>query len=114
LTADRLQIDGAAKVYVATGNVHYTQADTNVTADKGTLDDSAHVLTLEGNVHVTQGSRSLAADRMHYNTVTGDVHADGKDVILQFPGGTAPSIATPRPINIKNPLSKRTPQPTPS
>jgi lipopolysaccharide export system protein LptA len=114
LTADRLQIDGAAKVYVALGNVHYTQADTNVTADKGTLDDAAHVLVLEGNVHVTQGSRSLAADRMRYDTVTGDAHAEGKNVILQFPSGPVPSIATPRPITIKNPLSKRTPHPTPS
>ena len=37
LTADKAQIDGAAKVYRAIGNVHYVQADTNVTADNGTL-----------------------------------------------------------------------------
>jgi lipopolysaccharide export system protein LptA len=104
LTTDALKIDGAAKVYVATGNVHYTRGITNVTADQGTLDDAAHVLYLQGNVHVAQGDRSLAADRVRYDTITGDAHAEGGNVILQFPGGAGPTIATPRPIHIKNPL----------
>ena len=40
LTADQAQIDGAAKVYKAIGNVHYVQADTVVDADTGTLNDA--------------------------------------------------------------------------
>ena len=44
LTADKAEIDGAAKVYKAIGNVHYVQADTVVDADTGTLNDATHDL----------------------------------------------------------------------
>ena len=106
LTADQAHMDGKAKAYTASGNVHYTQADTTVDADKAILHDDTHDLYLEGNVHIMQGARALNADRVHYNTDTGHSHAEG-NVTMQFPSSFNPTLATPRPINIKNPLSKR-------
>jgi lipopolysaccharide export system protein LptA len=118
LTCDQLKVDGKAKVYIATGHVHYTQDKTVADADHGTLDDKAHTMDLTGNVSIVDGDQSLrGADRVHYNTATGQVHAESNSpgaVILEFPGGNGPSIATPRPLIIKNPLEKKAPKPTPS
>ena len=106
LTADQAQIDGAAKVYKAIGNVHYVQADTVVDADNGTLDDATHSLLLEGAVHITQGARSMNAGKVLYNTETGSAHAEG-NVTMQFPGEMHRGIATPRPLKLpKNGLTE--------
>ncbi len=113
LTADQVKIDGTAKVYTATGHVHYVQADTTVDSDKGTLNDATHDLYLEGNVHVVQGDRTMAAGHVRYNTVTGEAHAED-NVIMQFPSEINSHIATPRPIHIKNPLKRSTPAPSSS
>ncbi|MDQ2865151.1 MAG: LPS export ABC transporter periplasmic protein LptC [Candidatus Eremiobacteraeota bacterium] len=110
LTADQVQIDGAAKIYTAIGNVHYVQADTTVDASKGTLNDGAHDLDLQGNVHIVQGERNMVADHVRYNTVTGQAHAEG-NVTMQFPSQINPHLATPRPIHIKNPLVRPTQKP---
>ena len=110
MTADEVNIDGTAKVYTATGHVHYVQADTTVDADKGVLDDNTHVLTLDGSVHIVQGDRNMAAGHVVYNTLSGQAHAEN-NVTMQFPSEINPHIATPKPITIKNPLSKKTPQP---
>lgn len=99
LTADKAQIDGAAKVYKALGNVHYVQADTVVDADNGTLNDGAHTLLLQGTVHIAQGTRSMSARKILYNTVTGSAHAEG-DVTMQFPSELRRTLATPRPIKV--------------
>lgn len=112
LTADQVNIDGTAKIYTATGNVHYVQADTTVDAAKGVLNDGTHALDLRGNVHIVQGDRNMQAEHVIYNTVTGQAHAEG-NVVMQFPGEVHPHIATPKPIIIKNPLQKHTAQPTP-
>ncbi len=106
LTADKAQIDGAAKIYKALGNVHYVQADTVVDADTGTLNDETHTLLLEGAVHIAQGTRNMSARRVLYNTATGSAHAEG-DVTMQFPSEIHRTFATPRPIKVpKNALTK--------
>lgn len=105
LITDQLEIDGISKVYVATGNVHFTQGTTVVDADKGTLDDRTHILHLTGNVHITQEARSMDAQTVAYNTISGAAQADG-DVTMQFPGNIHPAIATPKPIVIKVPKIK--------
>lgn len=111
LTADKAQVDGAAKVYKAIGNVRYVQADTVVTANNGTLDDAAHNLLLEGAVHIVSGTRSMNAERVLYNTVTGDAHAQG-DVTMQFPGAFHRKLATPKPLRVpKNALTQPVTQP---
>jgi lipopolysaccharide assembly outer membrane protein LptD (OstA) len=102
LTADKAQIDGQAKLYIATGNVHYVQAETNVTADSGTLDDQAHTLFLQGNVHIVSGTRKMDAGSVLYNTATGTAHAQG-NVTMQFPSEFHRKLATPRPIKVPGP-----------
>jgi lipopolysaccharide assembly outer membrane protein LptD (OstA) len=102
LTADKAQVDGTAKVYRAIGNVHYVQADTNVTADNGTLDDQAHTLLLQGAVHIVAGTRKMNAGKVLYNTQTGDAHAE-KDVTMQFPGEFHRKLATPKPLKVPAP-----------
>jgi lipopolysaccharide assembly outer membrane protein LptD (OstA) len=113
LTADQVNIDGTAKIYTATGNVHYVQADTTVDAKKGVLNDGSHELDLQGNVHIVQGDRNMKAEHVVYNTITGKAHAEG-NVVMQFPSEVNPRFATPKPIKITNPLQKHTPQPSPS
>ena len=106
LTADKAEIDGAAKVYKAIGNVHYVQADTVVDSDNGTLNDATHDLLLQGNVRIVQGARHINAESVVYNTVTDKAHAEG-NVTMQFPGQMHRGLATPRPIGVpKNPLTK--------
>jgi lipopolysaccharide assembly outer membrane protein LptD (OstA) len=106
LTADKAEIDGAAKLYKAIGNVRYIQAETVVTANTGTLDDEAHTLLLEGAVHVTSGTRNMTASRVLYNTQTGNAHAQG-DVTMQFPGQFHRKLATPKPLHVpKNALTQ--------
>jgi lipopolysaccharide assembly outer membrane protein LptD (OstA) len=106
LTADQAQIDGAAKVYKAIGNVHYVQADTVVDANSGTLNDEVHNLLLEGAVHIVQGTRSMTARKVLYNTQSGTAHAEG-DVTMQFPGEMHRHFATPKPLRIpKNKLTQ--------
>jgi lipopolysaccharide export system protein LptA len=115
LTADQVHIDGTSKIYTATGNVHYVQADTTVDSDKGVLNDLTHDLDLTGNVKIVQGDRNMVADHVLYNTVSGQAHAEG-DVTMQFPSEVTAHIATPRPIHITNPLQhhRGTPAPSPS
>jgi lipopolysaccharide assembly outer membrane protein LptD (OstA) len=113
LTADKAQIDGAAKVYKAVGNVHYVQADTVVNAENGTLNDAAHTLLLEGAVHIAQGTRNMSAQKVLYNTVTGTAHAEG-DVTMQFPSELHRKLATPKPLKVpKNALTQPVSSSTP-
>jgi lipopolysaccharide assembly outer membrane protein LptD (OstA) len=112
LTADQVHIDNTAKMYTATGNVHYVQADTTVDAERGQLNDDEHLLDLRGNVKIVQGERNMSAGHVLYNTVTGQAHAED-DVIMQFPSAINKTVATPKPIKIPNPLQRK-PKPTPT
>jgi lipopolysaccharide assembly outer membrane protein LptD (OstA) len=96
LTADRLDVASAAKVYVAIGNVHYMQGETIADADQGRLDDEAHVMYLDGNVHMIQGANSMWGDHMVYNMLTGEGHAQARSGVLQFPAHSL-FIAHPSP-----------------
>lgn len=93
LTCDELQIDAAAKVYVAIGHVHFTQGTRVMTADRGTLNQGAHILDVQGNVHMDDSAtgEGLIADAVHYDTLTEDVSISGKEgqpAILRGPGGS--------------------------
>ena len=99
LTADQVRIDGKARVYTATGHVHYVQAGTLVDADRGLLNDVSHMLYLSGNASVKQGLRDVVAEHIAYNTLTGTAHAEG-NVTMRFPSESQPHIATPKPIRI--------------
>ena len=79
-----MHIDGVGKIYTATGNVHYVQADTTVDADNGVLNDLTHDLDLTGNVKIVQGDRNMVANHVLYNTISGQAHAEG-DVVDAIP-----------------------------
>ena len=102
LQSDELAIDGIRKLYAATGSVHYVQGPSTADADAAKLNDKTHRLNLNGNVHIVRADRTLDAASAIYNTVTGDGEAVGK-VRMVFPSGVHPSLATPKPIVIKNP-----------
>jgi lipopolysaccharide export system protein LptA len=102
LTADQLQIDGPAKMYVATGNVKFTQGSKTVTAERGSLDQLKHLLELNGHVHIEDGStgQTMTAENVTYDTVNETVTASGKPFQIRAPAGSeppAPATAVPTP-----------------
>ncbi|HLI97722.1 MAG TPA: LptA/OstA family protein [Candidatus Baltobacteraceae bacterium] len=101
LTADELHVDDQTHLYDASGSVHFEQGDTTVDSQTAHLNDATHVLTLTGKVHIVTGDRTLDSDSATYNTQSGSGEADN-NVTIMFKGIT-PSIATPKPINIKAP-----------
>jgi lipopolysaccharide export system protein LptA len=101
LTCDKLDADGNAKTYVATGNVHFTQANREGTSDTGTLNDATHMLHMEGHVHLRDKDQLLDADVVDYNTETGESNMSGKPVLIRLP------IETPTPGPQKTPAPKK-------
>jgi lipopolysaccharide transport protein LptA len=87
LTAAHLQVEGANKVYVASGNLRFSQGSREASADSGTLDDLHHSLHLDGNVRVREGERSLEAASADYDLTSGAARASGS-VIASSPGVT--------------------------
>ncbi|MDP9110103.1 MAG: LPS export ABC transporter periplasmic protein LptC [Candidatus Eremiobacteraeota bacterium] len=102
LRSDELAIDGIRKIYTATGSVHYAQGPSTADADNAKLNDKTHRLNLTGNVHIVRADRTLDSQSAVYNTVSGDGEATGK-VRMVFPSAIHPTLATPKPIVIKNP-----------
>lgn len=98
LTADTLRLDDGARLYDASGNVHYAQGDTSADSQKAHLNDATHQLDLTGKVHVVQGDRTLDCESATYNTQSGSGEAD-TNVLITFPGIT-PTFATPKPLKI--------------
>jgi len=101
LTSDKLDVDGIKKLYIATGNMHFTQSDREASADMGTLDDANHHLHMEGHVHIRDNEQTLDSDVLDYDTLTGELSAKGNVTILApvetaapVPAGAAP---TPKP-----------------
>lgn len=95
LTSDKLDADGIAKMYVATGNVHFTQeGGREGTADSATLDDAKHHLHMQGNAHVKNGERTINANTIDYDTQTGQIDADG-NVTITAPADTPPPGSRP-------------------
>lgn len=90
LTCDKLDVDGIAKTYLATGNVHFTQQNREGTSDTGKLNDISHMLHMEGHVHLRDGEQTLDGDVVDYNTVTGEALVNGKPAIVRMPMETPP------------------------
>jgi lipopolysaccharide export system protein LptA len=98
LTCDTLDVDGVGKYYVASGNVHFTQADREATADRGTLNDLTNELHLVGNVHIRDKEQYLDGTDVVYNTRTGDVKATGNPVMVRTPIETpVPGVPSAKP-----------------
>jgi lipopolysaccharide assembly outer membrane protein LptD (OstA) len=94
LTCDKLDVDGVRQTYVATGNMHFTQADREATADSATLDEANHSLHMEGHVHVRNAEQSIDADALDYDTLSGDVQGRG-NVTIVSPVETPPAVPLP-------------------
>ena len=101
LTCDKLDADGIRKFYVATGNVHFTQATREGSSDAATLDDATHTLHMEGHVHLRDKDQLLDADVVDYNTVTGEAVVGGKPALIRMP------LETPAPGAPKTPAPKK-------
>jgi lipopolysaccharide export system protein LptA len=96
LTCDQLEIDAKKKIYIATGNVQFSQGPRHGSADYGKLDQGAHALDLRGNVHLAQGESTFSGDAIHYDTLTKDVHSEGNPMEMTQPM-VAPPPAKPAP-----------------
>ncbi len=96
LTCDKLDVDGVRKLYVAIGNVHFTQQNREATADSGTLDDANHHLHMEGHVHIRDKDQTLDSDVLDYDTLSGELSAKG-NVTIEAPVETAAPASGPSP-----------------
>lgn len=101
LTCDKLDVDGIAKTYVATGNVHFTQADREGTSDNATLNDNTHMLHMVGHVHLRDKEQTLDGDVVDYNTVTGEANVAGSPALIRMP------METPAPAARKTAAPKK-------
>ena len=105
LTTDKLDVDGTHKLYVANGNVHFTQEGRDATSDVATLDDANHHLHMEGHVHIRDIEQTLDSNVLDYDTLTGQLSAHG-EVTIEAPVSTpepdAADIATPAPKKKKH------------
>ncbi len=91
LTCDQLDIDARAKLYTATGHVHFTQGTSRGTADKAVLNRANGNLHLEGDVHLSQNGSTISAQAIDYNLISKDADVQGSPVKMTQP------VANPAP-----------------
>jgi lipopolysaccharide export system protein LptA len=94
LTCNQFDVDSKQKIYVATGNVHFSQGARSATAAKGILDRAKGTLRLEGDVHLTENGSTLSASNVDYNLNTKDADVTGTPAVLSEPANRAPSAGT--------------------
>ncbi len=101
LTCDTLDADGNRKLYVATGNMHFTQeGGKEATSDRAVLDDANHHLHMEGHVRVREGDRIIEAAALDYDTLSGQLDGNGNVTIttpVETPAAGAVPAATKKP-----------------
>ncbi len=105
LTCDKLEVDSNAKIYVATGNVHFEQGVRRATADRASLNRGTGLLQLEGHVKTSNAGSSLTAQAINYNLTTKQYEARGAPIIIKQPVPTPePGTASPTPAPKKRRL----------
>ena len=122
LTCDKLDIDSKARLYTATGHVHFSQGARTGTADRAVLNRGNGTLHLEGGVHLSENGSTLSADMVDYNLNTKDADVHGTPATMTQPANkpVAAPAATPRPRGTPRshaaPRSRATPpaKPTPA
>jgi lipopolysaccharide export system protein LptA len=108
LTCDKLEIDSKAKLYTATGNVHFSQGARTGISDRAVLNRANGSLHLEGNVHLSENGSTLSADSVDYNLNTKDADVHGNPAAMTQPANRpAPPPSAP-------PSQKPKPKPKPS
>jgi lipopolysaccharide export system protein LptA len=97
LTCDKLEIDSKQKLYVATGNVHFSQGTRSGTSDRATLNRASGTLHLEGGVHLSDNGSTLTANSVDYNLNTKDAEVHGGPAVMTQPANKQASPAAPSP-----------------
>ncbi len=122
LLCDQLEIDSKAKLYTATGHVHFTQGTRSGTADKAILNRGSGMLHLEGSVRLTDNGSTLTGDSVDYNLNTKDADVHGNPAVMSQPANQPPQPAKSQPVksssaksqSVKSQSPKTTPKPAPS
>jgi lipopolysaccharide export system protein LptA len=113
LTCDQLDIDSKAKLYTATGHVHFSQGTRTGVADHAVLNRATGTLHLEGDVHLSDNGSTLSASSVDYNLNTKDAEVHGGPAVMTQPANQPPGAAPPKPTNApKKPAAKATSKPT--
>ncbi len=98
LSCDQLDVDSKAKIYIASGHMHFEQGTRKAEAERGVLNRGSGMLHLEGEVKTTDGTSTLSAKNLDYNLNSKKVLADGKPIIIKQPVPTpAPGSVSPSP-----------------
>ncbi|HZO93933.1 MAG TPA: LptA/OstA family protein [Candidatus Baltobacteraceae bacterium] len=99
LTCDQLDVDSKAKLYTATGHVHFSQGTRSGSASKAILNRANGTLHLEGDVHLSDSGSTLIASSVDYNLNTKDVQVLGSPAEMSQPehAPAMPGPPTPRP-----------------
>ncbi len=109
LTCDQLDIDSKAKLYTATGHVHFAQGTRTGTSDRAVLNRGNGTLHLEGgNVRLTDNGSTLSAQSVDYNLNTKDAEVHGAPAVM-----TQPANQQTAPAPVKSPAAKPSPKPSP-
>jgi lipopolysaccharide export system protein LptA len=85
ITCDLLTIDSKAKLYDATGNVHFVQGARTGVAHHATLNETTHLLHLDGDVLLVDGQTTFRAEVVDYNLQTKDVKSSGAPIVIREP-----------------------------
>jgi lipopolysaccharide assembly outer membrane protein LptD (OstA) len=93
LTCDQLDIDSKAKLYTATGHVHFAQGTRTGTADKAILNRGTGKLHLEGDVKLTDNGSTLSAGTVDYDLNTKDAEVHGQPAVMTQPVSPPPTPA---------------------
>ncbi len=115
LTCDQLDIDSKAKLYTATGHVHFNQGTRSGTSDKAILNRGTGKLHLEGSVHLTDNGSTLSAATVDYDLNSKDAEVNGSPAVMTQPVSPAPAPApatTPAPKRKPSKSSRPSPIPT--
>jgi len=84
LTCDTLDVDTKSKLYVAHGNVHFSQGARSGTSDMASLDRAKGVLHLEGHVILNDGpGASVTAEDVVDNLLSKDIDVKGSPAVLK-------------------------------
>ena len=85
LTCDELDVDSKAKIYIASGHMHFEQGERKADAERGVLNRGSGMLHLQGDVKTTDGTSTITAQNLDYNINTKKILADGKPIVIKQP-----------------------------
>jgi lipopolysaccharide export system protein LptA len=103
LTCDELDVDSKAKIYIASGHMHFEQGARKADAERGVLNRGNGMVHLEGDVKTTDGTSTITAQNLDYNINSKKVLADGKPIVIKQPVPTpGPNSASPSPKPKRN------------